>query len=306
MLPVWRGPSESEARDKPHYWRTVELEADGGLLVQTDYGALARIDRRSRVLWELDVRTHHDFDVREDGRVFVLINEFIEHERYGRGIDDIVLEVDPQGVAHRRVSVVDALIAGGQSEVLAEIAAYRGSASGVPRMDITHANSLDLVGSVGAPQHPAFVGGRMLLSLRTVHRLVLLDFDAGRVVWTLAGSFRTQHDPSLVGEHILLFDDSGPGSHSSALEIESATGATRRAYAEEGTKAFFSECCGRVHRLANGNTLIVASNPGLAIEVTVDGQPVWEYRNPEQTNGHVAILSDVVRIPAERARWRLQ
>ena len=55
-----------------------------------------------------------------------------------------------------------------------------------------------------------------------------------------------------------------------------------------------------LQRLANGNTLIVESNNGRAVEVAASGETVWEFRLPERTvsgdREMVRILPDLVRI----------
>ena len=60
-----------------------------------------------------------------------------------------------------------------------------------------------------------------------------------------------------------------------------------------------SEECGAAHRLDNGNTLIVESLAGRALEVTPAGEIVWEYYNPHRAGARrelIATLFDVVRV----------
>jgi hypothetical protein len=61
---------------------------------------------------------------------------------------------------------------------------------------------------------------------------------------------------------------------------------------------------GACHRLPNGNTLIVETAKGRALEVTMEGEIVWEYVNPHRAiNGSdlIAVLNEVVRIEASVA-----
>jgi hypothetical protein len=65
---------------------------------------------------------------------------------------------------------------------------------------------------------------------------------------------------------------------------------------------FFSNVCGSVQRLANGNTLVVESTPGRAFELDPDRTIVWEWHSPHRVGEHggqVATLFDVVRLPAD-------
>ena len=70
----------------------------------------------------------------------------------------------------------------------------------------------------------------------------------------------------------------------------------------ESTKEtpFFSRDCGHAQRLPKGNTLANESLPGRAIEITKDGEIVWEYRDPFRTpNGKVARFYEFRRLPAD-------
>ena len=46
--------------------------------------------------------------------------------------------------------------------------------------------------------------------------------------------------------------------------------------------SFFTEGRGSAQRLPNGNTLACEAERGRAIEVTPDGEIVWEFLNPER------------------------
>jgi hypothetical protein len=58
-------------------------------------------------------------------------------------------------------------------------------------------------------------------------------------------------------------------------------------------------------RLPNGNTLIVESQAGRAIEVTPDQEIVWEFVHPHRAGPQdelIAQLFDVVRLPPDFGR----
>ena len=73
-----------------------------------------------------------------------------------------------------------------------------------------------------------------------------------------------------------------------------------QSYAGTTEEPLISSVYGSQQRLGNGNTLIVESNNGRAVEVTPDGRTVWEFRVPERTESDkremVRILPDLVRI----------
>jgi outer membrane protein assembly factor BamB len=297
------------ARRGPLAWRTVRLLADGGLIAQTDFGSLARLDRDSQVVWVRRTSTHHDFDVSEDGRIFALDRRRSNVPGFaGRIVEDLVVALDLDGKELDSVSMLEALVEGGQTEIVRELQHYQRNAKRGLAVDPLHTNALEWIGGAHAAKHPAFARGHLLLSLPMIGRIVVLDFDAGRVVWSLQGTFRYQHDPTLLENgHVLLFDNKGlEGERSRVLEIDPATGREVWSHGEEGGEPFYSECCGRVQRLPNGNTLVVDSKTGRAFEVDPHHAVVWEFRTPHTVGDRVAILFDLVRLSAEDmpAEWR--
>jgi len=62
---------------------------------------------------------------------------------------------------------------------------------------------------------------------------------------------------------------------------------------------FTTRHSGTVERLPNGNTLIVESEGGRALDVTSEGEIVWEFINPNTSgeNGElIATLFDLIRL----------
>lgn len=308
-LHVWqvpKGETESGELPLPPWWRTVRPLPNGDLLAQTDFGSLARLDRDSNVIWVYPGITHHDFDVREDGRILVLTMEDEAHrELPGAMSFDYIVELDPDGHELRRVSVLQAILDGGQQEMLAELRNYVREAEGVARIDPLHTNSVQVLKGGLESTVPAFRSGNLLISLPMIGRVAVVDFQAGRVVWSLAGSFRYQHDPKILPNgHLLLFDNRGLGERSRVLEIDPRTGDELWSYGEEKDERFYSACCGRVHRLPNGNTLIVDSKKGRAFEVDPEGTRAWEFLSPDEWLGKVALLNDLLRIrPQSFSEW---
>jgi hypothetical protein len=305
-LHVWKGsPRETEMPRKRRmglapWWRTVHPFPNGEILAQTDSGSLARLDRDSKILWVFQDRTHHDFDVRDDGHVFVLARSLGKFPILGGWIvNDFIVELDPGGTELRRLSIAQSLIDSGAKQILDELVEFRRGAKGAARRDPLHTNSVEILDGSLAGQLPAFARGNLLISLPMIGRVAVVDFDAGRVVWSLRGSFRSQHDPTMLANgHMLIFDNKGlGGERSRILEIDPVTGEEVWFYGAEESETFYSECCGRVYRLANGNTLVVDSKSARAFEVDPSGTLVWEFRSPHESMGKAAILNDMLRLP---------
>ena len=63
-------------------------------------------------------------------------------------------------------------------------------------------------------------------------------------------------------------------------------------YSPKASHAMTSHIGGSVQRLPNGNTLICSDTEGHVIEVTPDGDAVWEYINPVASDGIVKFKAD--------------
>jgi hypothetical protein len=162
-----------------------------------------------------------------------------------------------------------------------------------------------------------------------LNTLAVVDLEAEKVLWTLRGDFRFQHDPSVLESgRLLLFDNLGPSMRgvpipqepgrlqrrwyrllfsgaelpnpaSAVLEIDPETGRVVWSYEGSPDRPFRSKTCGSAQRLPNGNTLIVESQFGRAFEVTPERRLVWEFVSPHRTDGFVAKLFDLRRLPLD-------
>jgi hypothetical protein len=310
-LHLWRGNArETESAGRMEkaglapWWRTVHLFQNGDLLAQTDYGSLARLDWSSNLLWTFRGHTHHDFDVRDDGQIFVLTSSLSNIPGFPKPVaEDFIVELDSEGNEIRKVSIMAALIEGEQDEVLRELKKFQRETNGIAASDPLHTNSVELLDGSVASRIPAFARGNLLISLPMIGRVVVVDFEAGRVIWSMKGSFYYQHHTTMLANgNMMLFDNKGLGdARSRILEIDPISGKEIWSYGAREPETFYSECCGRVYRLKNGNTLVIDSKSGRAFEIDSNREIVWEFRSPHTRFGKVAILNDLLRLPVNEA-----
>jgi len=132
----------------------------------------------------------------------------------------------------------------------------------------------------------------ILLSVRNLNRIYKISLSSGEVRWIMGdggdfgeGLFAHQHDPQPLGPgRILLFDNGlhreGEENYSRVIEIEydEEAGDARIVWEYREAPDFYNSIAGDANRLPNGNTLITDSMNWRIIEVSPDGQPVWELR----------------------------
>ena len=296
---VWpdrRGGSDRYRNEE--CFRRARLLPDGRVLAIWEGLGLVELDRDSRVLWSYDGNAHHDLDVDAAGRIYVLTREASVLPRFNEEqpiLEDFVTVLSPDGEELRSVSLIECY----------ENSDFRGPLEIVPKAgDVFHTNTLELLDGRHTGALPEFTAGRVLLSLRRPGVLAVCDLDQRRIVWSITGPWRLQHEPSMLDDgHLLLFDNQGKRRRSGVLEIDPATVEVVWEYRREEKDTFYSASCGTAHRLANGDTLIAESEPGRAFEITPEGDVVWRYESPyrwkEGDEEFVATLYDVQRIAPE-------
>jgi hypothetical protein len=159
----------------------------------------------------------------------------------------------------------------------------------------------DVLEDPEALEHPAFRAGNLLISIRELDAVAVLDPRSKTVVWSLSGMWVRQHEALLLrGGTILLFDNLGRRGRSRALEFNPLTQQVLWSFPRDGQIDLYSDCCGSVQRLPNGNTLITETSRGRALEVTREGTVVWEFVNPHRVDAwgeiRIASLWDLVRL----------
>jgi outer membrane protein assembly factor BamB len=272
------------------HWNRTRLLPNGDLIVMFEtYGdtpwgyGLARLDKDSNVVWSYLGQTHHDFDVAEDGRIYVLTHEMRNNTYEGLRqitvprLDDAVVVLSPQGEELKKVVIMDVLAQSDYARLLDHISWFNSN-------DFIHTNTVEYIDAEKAAVLPFASEGQVMLSFRDIGTLAVLDLDSEEIVWSRRGNWVGQHDPDvLTNGNILLFDNLGkfgPGGRSRILEIDPQTGAEVWRY--EGSEEIFFESDVRAsqERLPNGNTLITEASGGRLFEVTPDGRIVWEFVNP--------------------------
>ena len=250
----------------PDYWARAHVYPNGDLLVMTaDPYRLMRLDSDSNVLWVYEKPVHHDFEVMEDGSIWVLIREATTREHIHGGawlLDDAIHHLDENGrELGERVSILESL------EASESYRSWVDEAQLPEEADIFHTNSVE----IKEGSHSA------LVSIRSLGAVAMLELDGGRVEWAVKGPWAMQHEAQLSADTLLLFDNAGLGEQSRVIEFDMQASVIVWSYTEDG---FLSKGAGAQQRLPNGNILISESEAGRIIEVTRAGDVVWEFINP--------------------------
>ncbi len=298
---LWPELRKDPAMAKLEYWRRAYLFPNGDLLGIYEGQGLVKLDAESRVLWSHRGGIHHDLEVTENGEIWLLdrLGKLIPRLHPSEGVlEDMITVLTPDGAVRRRISILHAF----------ERSRYRALLSRRPPSgDIFHTNTLELLDGRLAARNPALRKGNVLISVLKLDTIAIIDPDREEVIWAQTGSFKRQHQPTLLPDgRLLLFDNMGPGGERSrVIEIDPfspSPGEILWQYGGTLGQELFSKTLGSCQRLSRGNTLITESENGRAIEVTPKGRIVWEFRNPHRAGERqelVAVLFELVRLPLD-------
>jgi len=137
--------------------------------------------------------------------------------------------------------------------------------------------------------------------------IAIVDMEKGVTRWSQQGPFGMQHGPRPTPDgDIILFNNFLTAERSSVLTLDPRARRAIREYAGPKSEPLHSRRSGRVQVLPNGNTLVVETDRGRALELAEDGEVVWEFRSPYlvgERAGKVASLYSLERVGEGQAFW---
>ena len=296
-------------------WNIAELAKplpNGNLLTMV-YDKVNRIDRilveldwAGNMVWMFDPNNtaydlHHDFERRADGTSLAVSHRGIVNTSIitqGRVFDDVVLFINPSGANITRVWSTAAHY--NQLELSEQSKAIIKALPGNGLKDIFHMNSVQTL-PPNSHGDPRFAEGNVLVSLRTISKVLIFSPTDGNVTWVNPVKTLGQHHPRMIppgfpgAGNILIFDNGGTANYprecrlwSRVVEVDPVAGEVVWEYSTQDAPAnsalrrsFFSNRISGAQRLANGNTLITQGDWGRMFEVEPDGTIVWEFQKSD-------------------------
>lgn len=246
---------------------------------------LAKLDSHGNVLWAYDDYAHHDLDIGPDGRIYVLLHELrrlgTEQDSLGLRSDIPVVEncvaiLDADGREQSRISLLEALAASPY---------YRPILTHVDHFgDVTHNNTVQLIGEEFAAHYPEVSAGDLMVCLRNLNLVAIVSPASGKLVWATNGPWEHPHDPDpLPNGNIMIFDNylvQGTHHGSAVLEFDPRSRNVAWQYTGDNGRPLRSDIRGCQQLLASGNVLITECDRGRIVEVDRSGEIVWEFVHP--------------------------
>ncbi len=273
-------------------WQAAALDKDGSLYYIVLDTSLVRMDWNSRPVWTSRLRYHNYISFAENGDVLTFTRDIRKIRHKGVEIpllNDSVTILSPDGKVKKRIPLYDlfgSLIPEHRLDIIArsDLSKIKGREVGI--YDVFHSNSVQKI----EKDVPGLCKkGDLLLSIREINLVALIDPEKRKVVWQWGpGVLDGQHSATLLDNgHILLLDNrKKKKGFSRVLEVDPLKKRIVYEYKADPPSSFFTQLCGAVQRLDNGNLLITESEKGRVFEVTAGKQIVWEYYNKNILKKH--------------------
>ena len=292
----------------------AELLSSGRLAVLCEREALVILETDGSVALEVPGNVHHDVAELEDGSLVMPVRDEARRYRGRAVIFDSILQISPDGgtstlwSSYDQLETLRGIHARGELETLPSpriLAHYlwrwlRGK--GINRHDYYHLNAVKVLGKTTLGQRDGrFRAGNLLISLRNADTIAILDRESLEPVWHWGeGVLELPHDPTWLPEgRLLVFDNGTRRGYSRVLEVDPETEEIVWRYPPGGSHSLNSEWRGSSQRLPGGNTLICESEQGHVLEVTPEGEVVWEFWNPELSDEGRKRIYRFTRLPPE-------
>lgn len=212
--------------------------------------------------------SHHDFAELPDGTLAFLVYEkqiYAGEQVLGDGI----VELAPDGTETRVFSVFEAI-------------GYDPSLDTLANAEWSHANYIEYVAEQDA-YYVSFYG---------LKGIAKIDRPTGDIEWMFGGVvsdfedshgntelLQIQHGFQVLDDSLLVFENGRTEAQSSrAVEftLDEETKVTQPVWAYQPEPSLYTPSLGNVRRLDNGNTIVNFSSAGRIVEVTPEGEVVWQ------------------------------
>ncbi len=298
----WRYAFEKAFPDTPPtldtaYIRRAHLYPDGELLALYQGGGMIKMDRKSQLIWASPLPYYNHLFVTPGGQILSIAKtaRMIPELRADSAVlEDSIVRLDSAGRVESRLSLLESFAASPFADTIHPLPEHA---------DIFHTNTVIPISRDLADSSELFVAGLLVVSLREIDTVALIDPAAGSVSAAWRGPWRAQHQPlPLSSGRFLVFDNKGGKSGSRVIEYDPVEQRIAEVFPADTSETLDSPEAGSVQRLANGNTLITESEMGRALEITPQGDVVWEFSTPHRAGEKrqlVATLFEVIRYPSE-------
>ena len=248
---------------------------ENGSIITHSGSPLIKIDKCSKLEWQIDEVFHHSINKDSDGNMWIptrknswkIINLYTNLYH-----DDEITKISPKGKILFQKSVTDILYENNIYQLVT--AAYYGD-------DPIHLNDIEAV----TTDSEFWLTGDIFLSIRSLSLVVLYRPSENKVIWHKQGPWRFQHDVDIVNNHtISIFgNDATIGWHESHTNSEIyffdfTSNNTSKPYSKLFLKHNINSVTDALYRLLkDGDIYVEETNHGRLLRGDANGNLKWEF-----------------------------
>lgn len=271
----------------------MEVFEDGSLALTFDGGqAITRIDACGQPLWTHNDRFHHSINRDGEGRLVTLMD------------DDIYRLDEETGETLDSVSIRKEMLEGDNEDQMAMLKIRTRTPENADEKitylgDPFHPNDAEPLRADMADAFPMFEAGDVLLSMRELNMITVVDPKTGRMKWWHYGPWFKQHDPDFQPDGTITVFDNATGSDASRiLSIRPGENQVQTLFTGSDELPFYTWRRGKHQILPDGNILLTEAEGGRIMEVSPDGDLLWERQFPWDDEQNV-IITEARYIPED-------
>ena len=257
-----------------------------------------RMDRCGKTMWTSTGHYHHSITLDQDDQTL-----------WTFGPQDM-MQLDPESGAILKTISLEQLHRANPD--LSVFTMRRDLSNGVWHYDPIHKNDIESLTNEHLSSFPQFERGDLLVSHRSSNLVFVFDPDTLKIKWWRAGQTRRQHDPDWQNDgSITIFDnnlkenfseewdgalpDLPQGRFSRIFKLFPQTYGAEIIYDGEADDMYSGERS-KHQILPNGNILMTSAHQGRILEVTGQGETVFELIN-QYDQSQSLILSEAIWLP---------
>lgn len=249
----------------------TKLLPDGGVVVSTNWGqATQKFNWCSNIDWSLEGDFHHFFGTSDD-----LTRAWMWQDYAPNSLK--IVEVDiTNGTIVRSISMNDVMTSNPQIDIFG---LKQRDTHAQWLHDPWHPNDIEPLPSKLAAKHPLFDTGDLLISFRSLNLIFVLDPDTLKIKWWRVGLTRRQHDPDWHSSGLISVFDNNMNRKTSRITLIDPISYQGEILYDGYEENIYSSEGGDHTVLPNGNILLVSQEQGRVLEVSAEGDIVFEFLN---------------------------
>jgi len=265
----------------PHGFKVLH---DGSILVNFDVGnSMESINYCSKPIWIANGVYHHSIEFDEDGNFWSWRGDGSDRAQY-----QYLVKIETRtGKVIKEIGLIEDIISNlGQKSIIFGVRPdykfkrFDDADPNKRKYDIFHPNDIDVLHYKIINKFPNFDTGDLLLSFRNIHLVAVYDPNKMKLKWWSNGPWRFQHDPDFTEDgKISVYDNNSDLGRSEIIKMDPETREVTNDLYVLNDLSFYSETMGKHQYLPNGNILIIIPDEGRIVEVTKNGEKVFEFNN---------------------------